>query len=135
MKKEDSSSELGEAIQQLEKKQAEERQLLKEQFHIAYESVEPVNLIKNTFKEISETRDLKDHIINTVLGLSAGYLSKMLFVRASKNPMKKMVGNALMLGISNAVIKHPELVKSIGIGLFRMIRKKINPPDYEDYAG
>ncbi|MEP7322151.1 MAG: hypothetical protein ABI761_09535 [Saprospiraceae bacterium] len=132
MKKEDLSTELEEAIQQLEKKQAMERQLLKEQFHIAYESVKPVNLIKNTMKEIAETKDLKDHIINTALGLSAGYLSKILFVRASKNPMKKMLGNALMIGISNAVIKHPEAVKSIGIGIFRMIRNKINGPEYEE---
>jgi hypothetical protein len=132
MKKEDSSMELSEAIHQLEKRQAVERQLLKEQFHIAYESVKPVNLIRNTIKEISETRDLKDHIINTAVGLSAGYLSKMLFVGMSKNPMKRMLGNALMIGISNAVIKHPEAVKSIGIGIFRMIRKKIIRPDSDE---
>lgn len=132
MKKEDLSMELNEAIHQLEKKQAVERQLLKEQFHDAYESVKPINLIKNTIKEISETKDLKDHIINTALGLSAGYLSKMIFVGMSKNPMKKMLGNALMIGISNLVIKHPEVVKSVGISIFRMIRNKINPPEYEE---
>ena len=39
------------AILQLESKQAEEEKLLKEQFQHTYESIKPINIIKNIFKE------------------------------------------------------------------------------------
>ena len=50
MQKTDLSAGLREAIVVLEKRQATEGKILKEQFMLAYESMKPINLIKNTFK-------------------------------------------------------------------------------------
>jgi predicted transcriptional regulator len=122
MKPKNSAEELQEAISHLEQKQAEERELLKEQFHHAYENAKPVNFIKNTIKDLTVSKDLKDQIVSTMIGLTAGYFAKKIYVRVSKNPVKRALGNALMLGITNAVIRNPEVVKAIGVGLFRLIR-------------
>jgi len=43
-----SATDLRAAILQLETRQAAEEKLLKENFHLAYESIKPINLIKNT---------------------------------------------------------------------------------------
>ncbi|MCX6306399.1 MAG: hypothetical protein NT040_15660 [Bacteroidetes bacterium] len=126
MEKINSETTLRAAIERLEFRQAEEGKVLKEHFLIAYESIKPVNLVLNTFREIMASRDLKDNIINTSVGLAAGYLSKLVFERGTRNPVKKLAGNALMFGIVDLVAKNPETVKSLGNRLLKMIRGKSN---------
>jgi hypothetical protein len=109
------------AIHQLEITQANEGRMMKEQFHLAYESVKPVNLIKSTFHEVVASQDLKEKLINTSVGLAAGYLSKALFEGTSHSPIKKLLGTALLFGITNAVVKNPEAVKSVGRGLLDIV--------------
>ena len=114
------------AILQLETKQSNEGKILKEQYLNTYESMKPINLIKSTFREVTASPDLKDELFNTSVGLVAGYLTKMLFQGASHSPVRKLFGTVLMFGITNAVAKHPEVVKSAGKGLLKII---IGKPD------
>ena len=109
------------AIIQLEIKQADERKVLREQYLLAYESIKPINLIKSTFKEATASPELKEEILNTSIGLAAGYASKVLFQDASHSPVRKLFGTVLMFGITNAVTKHPEVVKSVGKEIFNLI--------------
>ena len=124
MQKTDLSSGLREAILVLEKRQAAEGKTLKDHFLQAYESMKPINLIKNTFKEVTESNELKDNIINTSVGLATGYVSKKLFIGSSHNPVKKLFGSLLMYGITNVVSKNTETIKAIGKGLFDVVIKK-----------
>ena len=124
MQKISSTTGLREAILQLESRQAEEMKMLKKQFHFVYESIKPVNLIKTAFKEVVESRDLKNNILNTSVGLAAGYISKILFEGTSKGPVKKLLGSILMFGITNIVAKNPEPVKSLGKKFLEIIRGK-----------
>ncbi len=119
-----SDSSLRAAILQLEARQSEEVKMLRAQFCLAFESVKPINLIKSTFKEAAESLELKENILNTSVGLSAGYLSKKLFVGMSHNPVKKLLGNVLMFGITNVVAKHPDAIKSLGNRIINLVRSK-----------
>jgi hypothetical protein len=121
MQKINSAAALRDAIVQLEIAHAEEGKILKQQFHLAYESIKPMNLIKSAFKEAVESPDLKNDIINTSVGLAAGYLSKLLFVNVSHNPIKRLLGIALQFGITQVVAKNPGAVKSIGKELMKII--------------
>jgi len=125
MQKINSETGLRDAILQLESKQADEAKMLKEQFHLAYESIKPINLIKSILKEAVASRDLLDNLLNTSVGLTAGYLSKILFQGVTKSPFKKLLGTALMFGIINVVAKNPEAVKSFGNGFLKMIMSKL----------
>lgn len=116
-----SSTQLREVILDLEIKQTGEEKILKQQFQLAYESVKPINLIKSTFKEVTASQDLKDNLLNTTVGITAGYLSKKLFEGVSDSPLKKLLGTALMFGITNAVAKNPEAVKAAARGIFNLI--------------
>jgi hypothetical protein len=122
MQKINSETDLRVAILQLETKQAEEGKILKENALLAYESIKPINLIKNTFREAAESKDLKDNILNTTVGVSAGYLSKIIFQGLTNNPVKKLLGTAVMFGITNLVAKNPAVVKSAGKGFFTLVR-------------
>jgi hypothetical protein len=114
------------AIQELENKRTEEGRMLKQQYLQAYESMKPINLVKSTFREITASPELKDELFSTSVGLAAGYLSKALFQGASHSPVRKLLGTVLMFGVTNAVARHPEVIKSVGKGLFKMI---IGKPD------
>jgi hypothetical protein len=124
MRKIDSEITLRSAIIQLESQRADEEKKLKEQFLLAYESVKPVNLILSTFKDASESKELKTDILNTGIGLASGYLSKILFQAILKNPFKGIIGTAIQFGITNAVTKNPEAIKALGSGLLKIIRHK-----------
>lgn len=119
-----SSSDLRAAILVLETKRNKEAILLKKEFHHAYELMKPINLIKSTVKEVGQSQDLKNNLINTAIGLTAGYISKALFEGVSHSPLRKLVGTALMFGIVRMITKNPEVVKTVGNGLMNVIRKQ-----------
>jgi len=115
------------AIQILEAEQADRGQLLKEQFHITYESLKPANLFRSTLHDISTSPYLIENIVGTVLGLATGYLSKKLVVGASVNGLRKLFGSILQFGITNYVAQHPEAIKSAGQFIFQHIFRKKEP--------
>lgn len=125
MEKINSETSLNAAILLLESKQTGESKILKAQYLEAYESMKPINIIKSTFKEVTASPDLKDELLNVSVGLAVGYLSKLLFQGASHSPVRKLFGTVLAFGITNAVAKHPEVVKSVGR---RLINGVISEP-------
>ena len=121
MEKINSEASLKAAILQLEIMQTEEGKMLKEQFHQAYESIKPINLIKSTFHQLAASEDIKDNIINTSVGLAAGYLAEKLVEGMTSGPFKKLLGAAVMFGVTNVVAKNPETVKSLGKGVLKIM--------------
>ena len=113
------------AILLLEAEQTVKGIVLKEQFKLTYESLKPINILKNTLKEVSSTPLLIDNILGSVVGLATGYLSKKIVVGASGNIFRNMLGSILQFGVSNVVSQHPDTIKSIGQAIFqRIFRKK-----------
>jgi hypothetical protein len=121
MEKINTESELRAAIVRLETTQAAEGKILKEQFHLTYESIKPINLIKSTLKEATASMEVKDSLLNISVGLAAGFFSKKLFEGVSHEPLRKLLGSALMLGITTTIAKNPEAVKAAGLGIMKII--------------
>lgn len=117
MEKITSVEELRQAIRLLEIKQEMEGKLLREQFKITYESLKPLNLIKNTFKDLVATPDLQGKFLNTTLGLAVGYFSKKIAIGSTHNPLKQLFGNILQTGVSNIVSKNADGIKSTTLNL------------------
>ncbi|MDP3360388.1 MAG: hypothetical protein Q8S41_13675 [Lutibacter sp.] len=116
--------ELRAAIIRLEYQQAEEGKALKEQFQTAYNSVKPANIILNTLKDLGDSDFIKDGVLNTSVGFGTGYLSKMLFQGVVNSPIKKLLGSAIMFGITNFVTKHPDGIKLMGAKIFKFFGSK-----------
>ena len=114
MKETTSAAELHELILLLEIKQANEGQLLKGQFKITYESLKPVNLIKNALNELVTSPDFKGDIFDATLSLTAGYLSKKAVVGSTHNPLKQFFGTLLQMGVTSIISKNiPEIKSSL----------------------
>ena len=109
----------------LEAEQSIKGQLLKDQLFLTYESLKPVNLIKQTLKEISSSPYLIDNISGSAMGLLSGFLSRKIFVGTSGNLIKKLIGSVLQFGITNIVAQNSDVIKSVGqTVLHHFFRKK-----------
>lgn len=117
-------TELNAAILVLQNKQAEQALLIKEQYKITYESLRPVNLIKNTSKELVIASDFKDDLLNTSLGLVSGYLSKKVAIGTTNNPFKQILGSFLQMGVSNVVSKNADDIRATFMGIVSAIFSK-----------
>jgi hypothetical protein len=126
MRKINSDTSLREAIIVLEAKRSAEELALREHLRLTYESMKPINLIKSTYEEVVASQGLKDDLINTSVGLAVGYVSKALFEGVSHSPLRKLIGTALLFGITNTVRKNPEAVKSLAKGFFNIIRSGLH---------
>ncbi|MEI6049922.1 MAG: hypothetical protein WCS03_13535 [Bacteroidota bacterium] len=113
------------AIQLLEAEQVVKGELLKEQLYFTYDSLKPVNILRKTLKDISNSPDLTDNILGTATGLASGYLSKKIFVGSSGNMFRKLIGSLLQFGVTTVVSQHPDAIKSFGqFILHYFLRKK-----------
>lgn len=125
MQKIESVAELKNAIQVLEVEQSEKGQLLKEQFFIIYKSLRPVNFLMSTVKDIASSPYLIDNILGAAMGLVSGFLTRKIFIGASGNKLKKLIGHVLQFGVINFVAMHPGAIKTIGWSIIqRFTRKK-----------
>jgi hypothetical protein len=114
MEKITSIEELKLAIQELEVKRSIQGELLKEQFYRTYDSLKPVNLLKNTIKDLTTSTDLTSDILGTVTGLVSGYFSKKIVVGTSGGSLRKLLGAVVQVGITNFVSRNPENIRSFG---------------------
>lgn len=126
MKKIRSIAELKESILLLEIKQEKEGSLLKAQFKTTYESLRPVNLIKNTLNEMITAPDFKGAVFDVTLSLAAGYLSKKAVIGSKNNPLSQFFGTLLQMGVTSVVSKNIPEIKSGAIHLINNIFKKNN---------
>lgn len=124
MQKISTEIDLRDAIIILEGKQAREKENLREQMNDTFESMNPVNLIKSTLSEVISSPEVKTDLLNTAVGLTAGYVTKAIFESVSHSPMRKLFGTVLMIGITNAVTKHPDVVKALGHKFFKMVHSR-----------
>ena len=118
---------LNKVIEVLQKKKEIEFLLLKEQFQITYESLKPINLIKSTLADVASSPELKNNVLNNVIGLTTGYISKKVLLGSSRNPIKILLGSLFQFAIAKVVSKHTEGIKTTGENiLFNILSFKKN---------
>ncbi len=105
MEKRNATQNLSQTILLLEQKKTEELQSLQQQYLVVYESVKPLNLVKSALNKMTTSPDLKHNILNTVIGLSTGYISKKLLLGSTHNPIKRILGTVLQFAVTNLVAR------------------------------
>jgi len=93
MKTTDQKQLLMQKIQLLEARQATELTELKQQVHRSFESLSPLNYIKNTLHDITSSPDIKSDLWKGVVGLTSGYLtSKVGLLGLAQKPVRSLLG-------------------------------------------
>ena len=111
------------AIRIMEAKQANDWQAVKEQFHISYESLKPINIIKNTIHDVTSSPDMKGNLLSNIIGLATGYLSRKIMIGSKGNPIKRLLGSILQFTVTNFVSRHSDSIKSSGENILQKIIK------------
>jgi hypothetical protein len=123
------------AIELAEQKHRKDGLLLVEEFNLALRNLQPANVLKNIFTEITSPGELKDNLVNTSAGMAAGYAAKLLVAGKSPGLVRKIVSNGISFGITNVISRNPETVKLIGNTLLlfgKQLFKKKQRPDLVD---
>jgi hypothetical protein len=113
--------ELQYSIRKLELKQAVQSELLKEDFFYTYDRFRLINLLKSALKQKIGSQSEVTDVIGMAIGLATGYLTKRIFVGTSGNPLRKLLGSVLQLGVMSFVSRHSSGAKSIINFLFNQI--------------
>lgn len=124
MKNSNETDALNELILAEELKYANDLEQLKDQFHVAYESVKPINLVKNLFHEVTSSPEIKSDLVSNAIGLSTRFITKTLLLGFSHNPIKKVIGTVFEFAVTNMASKHSDRIKLIGGNLFKHFFKK-----------
>ena len=106
MQKITNSTSLKTAIAQLENKQATEWVLLNEQILLVRDSLHPLEIIKRSIKETIFPSPAKNDLLGTIMGMTAGFISKALVIGTTANPVKMLLGALLELKVTNSVAKN-----------------------------
>jgi len=133
MKKNSPNDSLDEAIALLETKRGQELMQLKEQLHLVHESLKPINLIKDTFKAVTASPDLKDGIGKTAIGVASGLLVKNILFRKTHNPLKLVARTVLETIAAGIASNNSDKIKSTGQRLFHALLSKIKLTKNRDH--
>jgi len=112
MAKQSAVDSLKESIRLLEIRQAEEGLALKIQFKETFESLKPVNLIKNTINDLTNSVEIKNSLFETIVSILTGYLTKKMMVSSNSNPFMKILGAILQFGVTSLVAKNAESIRN-----------------------
>lgn len=128
MEKQNAVAKLKESIRILEIRQAEEGQQFNAQLRITYESIKPINLIKNSIKDLADSFEMKNGLFETIFTIVSGYFAQRMIVSSKSNIFKKLLGVLMQFGVNNIVLKN---IETIRIFITDLIDKFISPK--EDY--
>jgi hypothetical protein len=112
------------AIKALEIRQEEDEKRLRAELFNTYENLKPVNIIKNIVRDIANTDSLKHDIINTFTSLVTGFISKKIIIGRSNNPIIRLAGMGIQLGITTLISTKFNAIKDSVLQLFSRIQEK-----------
>ena len=104
-------------IADLEQKKIAQEKMLIDHFNQTFESLKPINMIKNTLHELGGTPDLRSNLLDATLGVGAGLLSKKLMIGSSTSFFRKISATLVEFGIATLVAKNSDKIKTVGKGL------------------
>ena len=97
---------LKETIRLLEIRQTEEKREFNIQLKATFDSLKPANLLRSTLHDLSNSLDLKNNFMETILPLLTGFVSGKLLNRSRKNSFFRIIATMIQLGITNFTAKY-----------------------------
>ena len=112
-KKQSAVEQLRESINLLEVRQKEQGVELKNQFSVSYESLKPINLLRSSIRDLSNSTELKNHLAESILSILSGYLAQRVIIRSSKNPFRRIMGAFIQMGTTSLMAKNIDFLKDL----------------------
>jgi len=127
-----SSIELKAAILQLENRQAEQEQMLRTQYEITYKSLNPINILKKSFKDSFSSNEKEEGSIDYFANFIGDFVSKQIFKGTTNNTVKEYLSPIIQCIIVTIIKQNSDFFKTFGESLINVLSKKENEePDLE----
>lgn len=99
------TNKLDQMILQLKAQQSAQWIAIKDEIDEIKDDLKPLHLIRNTLTEINETVGFKGNLLQSVLSIGVGYLTRKMIVGKSDGKIKNFFGSLLQLAVTNLVSK------------------------------
>lgn len=103
-----SKAELKALIANLEQTQSKEWPLLKVEANLLFESFKPANIVTDIIIELTKNPEVKHNLLNTALGMGAGYVSKRLVQGGSPGGVMRIFGSLVEMSVSGVVAQNSD---------------------------
>ena len=104
---------------------------LREQVHLFYESLKPVNIIKNAFNKVFKQGNLSSSIADAALGIIPVIIEYKAGKIDSGKPIKKILGSIVSALVGSLIAKNTETIKSAGNQIIDAVFSKEEKEDEE----
>ncbi len=79
--------------------------MIKDHVRMIIDSLQPINLVKNSIYELATLPDIKMRLLNTFVGLASDFLSQRVLLASSINPIQRIHGTSLKFFKDNILVK------------------------------
>ena len=122
-KKETKADELNAAIAALELKAAAQKKEIEISYEAISENLKPMNIVKSGVRSVF-SGEHKEDLLNALIGLGSGFISRRLLLGKSRGAVGKTVGNAIQWGMAGLVSKNADKIKEkAGLIIDKLFRK------------
>lgn len=124
MQKITSAAQLKARIRELEITSELEREDLKAHFSHVKDSLRPYKLLQNAVKGFVSSSDTRGKVLNVLLGMAAGYITKKAVFGSTHNPLKKIAGVLLQMSVAGTVSSNGNDIQKLGSSLWKRLFKR-----------
>jgi hypothetical protein len=96
---------LNQRIKLLEEQQDREWCDIKDEIDEIKENLKPLNLIRNTIREVNEAVGFKSDLAQSAISIGIGYLAKKLVIGKTDSTFKNILGSILQLAVTTLIAK------------------------------
>jgi hypothetical protein len=104
------SDDLAEAIEELELKAAAQKKEVHEAWMEVSENLSTGNLLKTGARFLFSSKN-KEELVNILIGLGTGFLSRKLLIGKSRSFLGKTLGKAVQYGMAGVVSQNADKIK------------------------
>lgn len=119
-----SSKELKQKIDELEQKQAIKKAIIIENAKEFYTTIQPGNLLRTFFNNVTTSSTLQNKILNTAISLGTGAISNKIVSNKNSSVLKKVAGRLIQFGVTGLVAKNAYKIKAVSQAIIQNIFKK-----------
>ncbi|WP_130733571.1 hypothetical protein [Flavobacterium sp. J27] len=103
---------LDEKIRLLKIKHEHDFEILRAQYHTTIDSMKPVNIIKETIHDFKASKEIKNSLLETTLGIAGGFITRKMMVGKSASLFKKLSATVAQYFVSNFIKNKAEEMTS-----------------------
>ena len=118
------SDDLERAIIEMERRKVVQQDILIQQFRRTTDSLNPINIVKGTLSKMVQPGDTRSMLIKLAGGVAMGFLTKNLLIGKSSSKVASLLGNALKIGTTKAVVNNADKFKAYGIAIYNNLFRK-----------